>query len=135
MEPKTRIHVVALLTTLFAVAAVGSQAANSLARDEDPVVIRGTQLQSFAGVNPDSIVAFCYHDGWIQVPVQVAERDVVDFGVPYDTTNLGITATMYVYDIYGRLVRTSTGTDGKVMWDGTDARGNEAPARKMLLVR
>jgi len=38
----------------------------------------------FKGTAPDSVVAFRYEDGWIQIPIQVDERDVRSYGEIYN---------------------------------------------------
>ena len=38
----------------------------------------------FKGTAPDSLVAFRYEDGWVQIPIQVDERDVRSYGEIYD---------------------------------------------------
>ncbi len=48
------------------------------------MVLKGTDLPMFEGTAPDSLVAFRYEDGWVQIPVQVDERDVRSYGVVYD---------------------------------------------------
>jgi len=49
-----------------------------LSRPADPVVLRGDNLPMFKGTPPDSLVAFRYEDGWVQIPVQVDDRDVAN---------------------------------------------------------
>lgn len=50
-------------------------------RGSDPVVLDGADVPSLLGADPGAVVAFSYDDGWTQVPVQVDERAVVDYGV------------------------------------------------------
>ena len=50
-------------------------------READPIVLRGAETPKLTGAAPGAIVAFSYDGGWIQVPVQVDERAVVDYGV------------------------------------------------------
>lgn len=50
-------------------------------RGSDPVVLRGADVPSLLGADPDRVVAFGYDGGWRQVPAQVDERAVVDYGV------------------------------------------------------
>jgi hypothetical protein len=58
--------------------------AGPLGRDEDPVKLTGAELPTLAGVDPTRIVAFRFDTGWVQFPVQVDERAVVDFSTVYD---------------------------------------------------
>lgn len=84
----------AVLLLLFFVPGA-ADAANTLDRDSDPVVLTGDRLPSLNGLAPETIVAFRYEGAWIQIPVQVDERHVVDFGALYDTTTTGITTAVY----------------------------------------
>jgi hypothetical protein len=86
---------------------------NTLARPEEPVVFTGSQLAGLIGVAPGRIVAFKHTrpngtPTWTQVPVQVDQRKVVDFGqypasnatagvdgTVYGTTPIGVTALQY----------------------------------------
>lgn len=63
-----------------AVAAGGS----TLARPEDPVVLTGADVASLNGIAPGDLVAFRYDAVWVQIPVQVDERDVKNFGALYN---------------------------------------------------
>ena len=49
-------------------------------RPDEPVVLTGADLPTLEGVSADDVVAFRYAGGWQQVPVQVDERAVVDYG-------------------------------------------------------
>ncbi len=77
------------LVTILALAAVmngatGSQATGgALDRAHDPVVLTGATVPSLAGVDPNDVVAFKYDGGWQQIPVQVDERDQVEFARVY----------------------------------------------------
>jgi len=86
---------------------------NLLSRADAPVALEGTDLPTLIGVDPDRIVAFRHRrsggePSWIQIPVQVDERAVVDFGTRpsadpgagtvgtvYGTTPAGIAALQY----------------------------------------
>ena len=57
----------------------------TLTRASDPVVLRGAGVPSLQGVAPDDLVAFHWNAGWGQVPVQVDERDVVEFSQVYNS--------------------------------------------------
>ncbi|UCG51225.1 MAG: T9SS type A sorting domain-containing protein [Candidatus Latescibacterota bacterium] len=58
-------------------------------------MIEGSELSTLAGVAPERIVAFRYLSGWVQIPVQVDERAVNDFGVVYNSTPVGIATLAY----------------------------------------
>lgn len=51
-------------------------------RAEDPVVLVGAELP-WTNVGPHDVVAFAYDDGWIQIPLQVDERDTREFSTIY----------------------------------------------------
>ena len=71
-----------LLLSLIVVATAAH--AGPLSRPADPVVLKGDDLPMFKGKAPDSLVAFRYEGGWVQIPIQVDERDVRSYGVVYD---------------------------------------------------
>ncbi len=48
------------------------------------MVLKGADLPMFKGTAPDSLVAFRYEDGWIQIPIQVDERDMRSYGEIYN---------------------------------------------------
>jgi hypothetical protein len=68
---------------------------STLDRDRDPVVLTGAELSSLLSADVGRVVAFRYGGGWTQIPVQIDERDVVDFGVVYNTSVSGITTLAY----------------------------------------
>src|SRR3990172_6572860 len=69
--------------------------ANVLGRDRDPVVLTGAALADLAGTDPGRIVAFRHDGSWVQIPVQVDERAVVDFGTIYGVAPVGLTVRTY----------------------------------------
>ena len=71
-----------LLLSLIVVATAAH--AGSLSRPADPVVLKGSDLPMFEGTAPDLLVAFRYEGGWVQIPIQIDERDVRSYGVVYD---------------------------------------------------
>ena len=73
----------ALLCAILIVVATTAHSA-PLSRPADPVVLEGTDLPMFKGMAPDLLVAFRYEGGWVQIPVQVDERDVRSYGVIYE---------------------------------------------------
>jgi hypothetical protein len=60
-------------------------------RAADPVVVAGSVVSSLKGVPVGDIVAFRWSNRWVQVPVQVDQRKVVElntvYGQPANTTN------------------------------------------------
>ena len=82
-----RMHHLGFRTALFLVllalldgpARGGPVQAGPLNRPADPVVLTGADVPSFSGIPPGDLVAFRYSGGWQQIPVQVDERDNVDF--------------------------------------------------------
>jgi len=56
---------------------------SSLTRDRDPVVLEGSDLPALEGLAPSSVVAFRFEGTWVQIPVQIDERDTVTFTQVY----------------------------------------------------
>lgn len=48
-------------------------------RDTEPVVITGSETPLLIGIEPEQVVAFSFDGSWIQVPVQVDERKLIDY--------------------------------------------------------
>ncbi len=88
--------------------------ANALDRDRDPVVLTGSCLPFLIGVDPGRIVAFRFEGSWVQIPVQIDERAVVDFGTVY-----GIASTGYTFLAYTD-TSTFTGPDPDTTFDADD---------------
>ncbi len=112
-----------------ALLAVAAAAASTLTRDRDPVVMQGQDLPALSGAEVDRVVAFAYSGGWIQIPVQIDERKLVDYGVVYDTTPIGILSLAYADP------DTYTGADSDPAFDDDDElvfmaadAGERAPA-------
>lgn len=58
-------------------------------RNCDPVVLTGTDASCVLGEMPNDIVAFKYqNNNWIQIPVQIDERVLLDIQMPYDQVAL-----------------------------------------------
>ncbi len=87
---------------------------NALARERDPLVLTGAQIPGLNGVAPDRIVAFRFEAGWVQIPVQVDERAVVDWGTIYHTFPTGFTVLTYTDP------GTFTGPDPNPAFDADD---------------
>ena len=73
----------ALLLSLLSLSISATSRSSSLDRDLDPVVLTGAQLPKLLGLDPASVVAFRRQVGWVQIPVQIDERDVVTFDQVY----------------------------------------------------
>ena len=79
-----------------------ASAASTLDRPADPVVLTGADVPWLIGAAPGNVVAFRYDGAWQQIPVQVDERALKDFG---DIYNLG-----GQYGGVSELVYTDAGT-------------------------
>jgi hypothetical protein len=73
----------------------GPAAGSTLDRDSDPIVMTESELDRLLGTVPERIVALAYALGWVQVPAQVDERAVNDFGIVCNTDPTGITTLAY----------------------------------------
>ncbi len=104
----------ALVTAFVLIPALPVTSAATLGRDRDPVVLTGAALPDLIGLSPSRIVAFRYEGGWVQIPVQVDERAVVDFGTIYGTTPSGFTILTYTDS------GTFTGPDPNPIFDADD---------------
>ncbi len=89
---------------------------STLARPEDPVVLTGADVPAFAGIAPHDLVAFEYTGGWVQIPVQVDERAVVDFRTIYNNGIVPAGNTTLAYTDTG----TFTGADPDPTLDSND---------------
>jgi hypothetical protein len=72
-----------LLLPLCLLLASAASHASTLDRDRDPVVLTGAELPSLLGLPPSTVVAFRYQGGWVQIPVQIDERDIATFNQVY----------------------------------------------------
>jgi hypothetical protein len=58
---------------------------STLHRPSDPIVLSGDDLPRVTGVMPGDVVAFRWsNDAWVQVPVQVDERHVINLGIVHN---------------------------------------------------
>ena len=116
---------------------------NTLTRSEEPAVFTGAQLPSLVGVAPDRIVAFKHTrpnnvPTWTQVPVQIDQRKVVDFGqypgsnatagvagTVYGTTPIGVTALQYAdpNTFVGADTNPNFDADDELVFMSSDAGG------------
>ncbi len=74
-----------VVVPLLGLAACTPGPTSRLLRPVDPVVITGASVTALVGSAPGDIVAFSYNptDTWKQIPVQVDERKIVNFGTTY----------------------------------------------------
>lgn len=105
------------------VAPIERAAAAPLARAADPVVLTGADLPVFSGGSKATIVGFRWTGtAWVQLPIQVDERAVVNFGKIYNNP----TAVFYSSQpgLVNELVYTSgatwTGNDPDTKFDAND---------------
>jgi len=119
------VGVVVLLSVLVGVPAAGalgdSSESSILTDSVEPVVFTGADLVDLVGAPPDEIVAFRYDGAWIQVPVQVDERTVLEYSQIYN----GASGEYGVYGLaYDNLVYTDpdtyTGADPDPTFDVND---------------
>lgn len=89
------------------------QACN-LQRPADPVVLSGQQLPALLSALPNRIVAFRYQNGWAQVPVQIDERRMADYGVVYGLGPTGLVTLAYADP------GTYAGADLNALFDADD---------------
>jgi hypothetical protein len=74
---------------------------NTVVRPGEPLVLTGAELPDLVGVSPSRIVAFAHGrpnetPTWKQIPVQVDQRKVADFGsAPASNAQVGVTGTVY----------------------------------------
>jgi len=127
---RARTLLLVLATTALAPLLTGCDPAQStISRPDDPVVLTGSALTRLQGKAPNRIVAFRVtpEKTWQQVPVQVDERAVVDFGAyPTSNTTAGTVGTVYGGAPIGRTAlqytdpNTFTGPDPNATFDGDD---------------
>jgi hypothetical protein len=81
MRARALIGIAVGLTALASAAPSTALAALGVpGRESEPVVLAGADAPLLLGADPGEVVAFGYDGGWKQVPVQVDERAVVDYG-------------------------------------------------------
>jgi hypothetical protein len=109
-----RLAVVVPLLALSACAVPGPT--STLMRPADPVVLTGAQVAALRGSAPGDIVAFRFtpESGWQQIPVQVDERKVLNFGTVYGGAANAITIPGYADP------NTFAGADPDPMLDDDD---------------
>ncbi|UCH84266.1 MAG: T9SS type A sorting domain-containing protein [Candidatus Latescibacterota bacterium] len=139
---------VVAVTAVAILAGWPAHAASPLSgRDSDPVVMNGSQLPSFTGLAPESVVGFCYHKGWTQIPIQIDECAVNDFGVVYDSIPLGVTTLGYTdagtfmgsdpddgFDDDDELVFMARDTGERAAWSAPDPAGVVPGTRIEVLI-
>jgi hypothetical protein len=131
-EPKRHRWIAAGILLAVVVVLVACDDINNVVRPDEPVVFTGADLPTLVGTAPDRIVAFAHSrpnstPTWTQIPVQVDERKVVDFGqqpsnnsapgadgTVYGTTPIGVTALQYAD------ANTFVGPDNDATFDADD---------------
>lgn len=113
-------------SVMFAVAVGASPrpaGAVAITRTSDPVVLTGAQIPMLLNANPLYLVGFRWTGTtWVQIPIQIDERAVVNFGKIYNNPN----ATFYGSQVgqVNKLVYTSaatfTGADSNALFDSND---------------
>ncbi len=107
------------------------QAASTLNRDLDPVVLTGSSLTALLGLAPGSVVAFRYQGGWGQIPVQIDERDEVTYDQVYGGGFPAASILVATYTDPGSYVGADTDplfdADDELVFMASDA-GDLAPA-------
>lgn len=130
MPERQRAATLAVLTLLALATAVSARATSTLTRDLDPVVLLGSELDALRGTDVDRVVGFRWDGGWIQIPVQIDERAVVDFGTVYDEPANGITMLAYVdpNTYAGADPNAAFDSDDELVFMAADAGGKAPPA-------
>ncbi|MCU1352358.1 MAG: hypothetical protein JWM05_1567 [Acidimicrobiales bacterium] len=121
-----------VLTALIVAGLTSCEDGSTVNRPDEPVVMTGEQLPTLLGVPPGQIVAFKLYWGsgnavWTQVPVQVDQRKVVDYGsAPGSNTTAGVTGTVYGTAAIGTTAlqyadpNTFVGADNDPSFDSND---------------
>jgi hypothetical protein len=109
--------------------------ASTLTRDLDPVVLDGSDLPGLTGLAPSSVVAFRFEATWVQIPVQIDERDTVTFNQVYGGAYPQADIDIETYTDAG----TYVGADSDPLFDDDDElvlmakdAGDPAPAAVSL---
>lgn len=106
-----------------ALVGVGPAAAAPLARPADPVVLTGANLPSMVNGPRGNIVGFRWTgSAWAQLPIQIDERAVVNFGKIYNNPSASFYGS--AVGLVNQLVYTSgatwTGNDPNTKFDADD---------------
>lgn len=92
-------------------------------RNNDPVVVKGSNLSCMIGVQPSLIVAYKYNGtSLVQIPMQVDEVVIKDINAPYGTNGcLGQSTGSLVWNVpYYADANTFTGADTNPLFDNDD---------------
>lgn len=96
---------------------------SSLNRPFDPVVIQGSNLPAYSNLLPNQIVGFKYVNNiFIQIPIQVDERAVLDIVTPYGpyAADKGYPPPTGVNALFYTDAGTYTGADINQLFDADD---------------
>src|SRR5262249_32775703 len=108
---------IATLLGFISLSAIKAQAPPPPDRSSDPVMLTGSQIPGLLGQAPGTMVGFRWNTAtasWVQIPIQVDERHVVDFGTVYNSTLQGATFLAYSDP------NTWTGADPNATFDSDD---------------
>ncbi|MFM7838821.1 MAG: InlB B-repeat-containing protein, partial [Chitinophagaceae bacterium] len=94
-------------------------------RNNDPVVIKGSDLKSFIGVSPSRIVGYKFNGtSLVQIPIQIDEIVVKEASAPYNNYGcaFGTISNNIVYDNISFYTDTNTftGADTNALFDADD---------------
>ncbi len=98
-------------------------AATSLARPADPVVLTGADLPTLVNGPRTNIVGFRWTGAaWVQLPIQIDERALVNFGKVYNNANASFyeSSPALVTDLVYTGSNTFTGNDPDPKFDSND---------------
>jgi hypothetical protein len=110
--------IILLVTGIVSAMPAGDAGAvNTLARDSEPIVLEGSDIPYIVGWPVWGIAAYSYDeimDEMVQIPIQIDEKVVVDFGTIYNTDPIGFTLLAYAD------TTTFTGPDPDTLFDAND---------------
>ena len=109
-------RMLALLLPLCSLLVSATSQSSTLDRDRDPVVLTGSDLPSLAELAPSVVVAFRHQGGWVQIPVQIDERDIVTFNQVYGGGYPAADIDVETYTDPG----TYVGADSNPLFDAND---------------
>jgi hypothetical protein len=105
----------AVLIAISTLTAAGGYAQNTLGRDSEPIVLKGTDVPMFVTLPLWAIKAYYSEDGVLyEIPLQIDEMAEIDFGTIYNTDPTGFTILTYTD------TTTFTGPDPDTLLDWDD---------------
>ncbi len=119
----TSWHRLRSLGVVLTIVLVGISLPVRAARPGMPVVLRGEDL-AWRGAIPSQVVAFIYQGEWMRIPVQIDERDVVEYSRIYGDPNEGVQSRGgFGHGVFGEVYcdpNTFTGEDSDPTLDAND---------------